>query len=97
MNLSISQTELDAISFAISQIEGDIESADDDFAHYASVHLNALYGICEKYKKAMQKDANFRLAKKIVKKYNQNLSDSEVSRLARKVVNKDWHERSSKK
>ena len=88
MNLSISQTELDAISFAINQIEGDIESADDDFAHDASVHLNALYGICEKYKKARQKDANFRLAKKIVKKNNTNLSGSEVSRLARKVLKK---------
>lgn len=88
MNLSISQTELDAICFAINQIEGDIESADDDFAHDASVHLNALYGICEKYKKARQKDAIFRLAKKSVKNNNKNLSDSEVSRLARLIVKK---------
>lgn len=95
MNLSISQTELDAICFAISKIEGDIESADDDFAHYASVHLNALYGICEKYKKAWHKDEIFRLAKESIKNNNQNLSDSEVSRLARKVVK--LHESLSKK
>ncbi|MBO5539620.1 MAG: hypothetical protein J5980_01595 [Muribaculaceae bacterium] len=88
MNLSISQTELDAICFAISQIEGEIESADDDFVHDASVHLNALYGICKKYKKARQKDEIFRLAKKSVKNYNKNLSDSEVSRLARLIVKK---------
>lgn len=53
MNVSISQKEYDAINFAICQIEGAVEGADDEeYIKSANEALSALYSLIYKYKKA---------------------------------------------
>lgn len=86
MNVTITIDEFDAICFAVNQIETEIESADDDFAHDASVHLDNLYNVCAKYKAARSKNEELNMARRYVRTQKPNAPKSEVEKLARMTI-----------
>ena len=55
MNISVTQREFEAILFATSQVEGDLEAAtNEDYIKDAKGYLNNLYSLCRKYKNEYQ-------------------------------------------
>lgn len=55
MNISVTQREFEAILFATSQVEGDLEAAmNEDYIKDAKGYLNNLYSLCRKYKNECQ-------------------------------------------
>lgn len=52
MRVTITEDEFEAICFAEDLINTNIESADDDFAHDASVHCNCLLNLIAKLRGA---------------------------------------------
>ena len=56
MRVTITEDEFEAICFAEDLVNTYVESADDDFAHDASIHLNFLLNLIAKLRDARAKD-----------------------------------------
>lgn len=91
MTITITQEEYDAISFAASQIETEIEAASDEgFINDASNSQGALYRIMEKYKKARYKAREFQEVRAVVAEKNRGkcLRARDIDAMARKLLRK---------
>jgi len=87
MTITITAKEYDALQFAITQIETDLEAASDEqYCKDASNCLDALYNINEKYHRARQKANYFQMARAEVSKHNRNLRPRDVDKLTRKFI-----------
>ena len=86
MTITITHKEYEAISFAATQLESEIESAvDENFLNNAENSLSDLYRIMEKYKKARYKAREFQNVRRIVAEKNKGrcLIPREIDKLAR--------------
>ena len=91
MTITITQEEYDAISFAITQIETEIEGASDEvFINDASNSQSALYRIMEKYIKARYKAREFQEVRAVVAEKNRGkcLRARDIDAMARKLLRK---------
>ncbi len=91
ITITITQEEYEAISFAATQLESEIESAlDENFLNNAENSLSALYRIMEKYKKARYKAREFQEVRAVVAERNRGrcLRPRDIDALARKVLRK---------
>lgn len=88
MNISITKKEFDAICFAITQIETEIEAADDPFANDAGEQLDYLSNIVQKYKTARDKARNLNMAKSYIMLQRKDLSKIDAEKMARKLIKK---------
>lgn len=91
MTITITQVEYEAISFAINQIESEVEAASNKaFIKDANNAQSALYNIMEKYKKARYKASEFQEVRAIVAERNRErcLRPRDIDALARKVLRK---------
>ena len=91
MTITITQEEYEAISFATTQIETEIEGASDEaFIEDASKAQSALYRIMEKYKKARYKAREFQEVRAVVAERNRGRCPRprDIDALARKVLRK---------
>ena len=89
MTITITEKEYDAISFAIGQVEGAAEAAtDEEYLADAEVHLEALYAVMDKYKKARQKANEFQYVRAEVARRNRNkgLRPRDIDKLTRQVI-----------
>lgn len=89
MTITITQEEYEAISFATTQIETEIEGASNEtFIEDASKAQSALYRIMEKYKKARYKAREFQEVRAIVAERNRgrNLRARDIDTLVRKIL-----------
>lgn len=83
--------EYEAISFAINQIESEVEAASNKaFIEDANKAQSALYNIMEKYKKERDKASEFQVVRKLVavSKEGRCLKPREIDALARKLLRK---------
>lgn len=81
MNISVTQREFEAILFATSQVEGDLEAAtNEDYIKDAKGYLNNLYSLCRKYKNECQIMGLIAEAKK----QGNRITRSEARRLLKK-------------
>ena len=79
--------EYEAVSFAINQLENEIEGASDEiFIRDASLHIQALYGMMNKYKKQRQKALEFQSIRAEVSKIYDFLTAPEIDRLTREAI-----------
>lgn len=91
MTITISEKEYDAISFAVNQIETEIEGASDEgYLEDACRHQSALYRIMDKYKKARRKAMEFQMARAVVAEKNRGrcLRSRDIDAMTRKVLRK---------
>lgn len=91
MTITITQEEYDAISFATSQIETEIEGASDEgFLGDACKYQSALYRIMGKYKKARYKARMFQEVRAVVAEKNRGkcLRARDIDAMARKLLRK---------
>lgn len=91
MTITITEEEYNAISFAITQIETEIEGANDEtFINDASNSQSALYRIMEKYKKARYKAREFQEVRAVVSEKNRGhcLRARDIDAMARKLLRK---------
>lgn len=87
MTITITNKEYEAISFAATQLESEIESAiNENFLNNAENSLSDLCSIMEKYKKAHYKAREFQDVRRIVAEKNKGrcLIPREIDKLARK-------------
>ena len=87
MTITITNKEYEAISFAATQLESEIESAvDENFLNNAENSLSDLYRIMEKYKIARYKANEFQHIRRIVAEKNKGrcLIPREIDKLAHK-------------
>lgn len=91
MTITISEKEYDAICFAVSQIETEIEGASDEgYLEDACRHQSALYRIMDKYKKARSKAMEFQCVRAVVAEKNRGrcLRPRDIDAMARKLLRK---------
>jgi hypothetical protein len=88
MRITITSEELDAVSFAIDQIETLIEASDDEYADDASKILHSLYGIMKKYKSAKAKCDDLNDIKKYIRSQDGRLPKKDIEKLARKIISR---------
>ena len=87
MTITLTEKEYDAISFAICQVETELEAAtDEEYLAEAKTYVSALYDIMEKYKKAYQKAKYFQMVRAEVSKRNRNLRPRDIDKLTRQVI-----------
>ena len=87
MNINITKSEFEAVSSAIDFIETGLEAADQKVADAHADLIRDLYSICEKFKKAREKEAAIRVAEKVVRKESKRqLTRNEIRKFARKIV-----------
>lgn len=89
MQITITQVEYEAISFAISQIRTEIEGASNEvFIKDACNYQSALYRIVEKYRKARYKAIEFQEVRAMVAEKNRNLclGARDVDKIARSLL-----------
>ena len=86
MRITITEAEFEAISFAEDLINTTIESADDDFAHDASVHCNCLLNLIEKLSAARAKESKLASLYQIAKKMYPDENPNTWRKLARKSL-----------
>lgn len=87
MTITITNKEYEAISFAATQLESEIESAiNENFLNNAENSLSDLYRIMEKYKKARYKAREYQDVRRIVAEKNKGrcLIPREIDKLAHK-------------
>lgn len=87
MNISLTESEYDAISFALSQIATEIEaSSDDSFTIEAGEAINQLSSIQDKYREAKRKSEIFYAIRAKFKERFPEASSSTLGKLARKAI-----------
>lgn len=87
MNLTVNKKEYDAISFAIGQVEEEVESAiDETFIKDAKICLKHLYEIMEKYKKGKERLKRFKVIRAMVSNRNKGLSPKDIDKLTRQII-----------
>lgn len=89
MTITITEKEYDAVSFAINQIQSEVEGANDEiFLDDAYRHQSALYSIMEKYKKARYKAREFQAVRAEVSRRNRNrgLRPRDIDVLTRRLL-----------
>lgn len=89
MTITITEEEYEAISFATTQLESEIESAlDENFLNNAKNSLIALYRIIEKYKKARYKAREFQGVRALVAEKNRGncLRARDIDAMTRKFI-----------
>ena len=90
MRVSITEREYGAISFAINQIQTEIEAASDEgFLEDACRYQSDLYQIMVKYKKARYKAREFQQVRAFVAEKNRgHLRPRDIDKMARKLLKK---------
>lgn len=89
MNISLTESEYDAISFAWSQIVTEIEaSSDDSFTIEAGEAINLLSSIQDKYREAKRKSEIFYAVRAKFKEHFPEASSSTLGKMARKAIKK---------
>ena len=87
MNIYLTESEYDAISFAWSQIATEIEaSSDDSFTIEAGEAINQLSSIQDKYREAKRKSELFYEVRAKFKERFPEASSSTLGKLARKAI-----------
>lgn len=87
MNIYLTESEYDAISFARSQIETEIEaSSDDSFTIEAGEAISQLSSIQDKYREAKRKSEIFYAVRAKFKERFPETSSSTLGKLARKAI-----------
>lgn len=87
MTITITEKENDAISFAICQVENELEAAtDEEYVEEANAQISALYNIMEKYRKAWKKAKYFQMVRAEVSKRNRHLRPRDIDKLTRKIM-----------
>ncbi len=87
MQITITQKEYEAISFARSEIQSLIEAADDkEYLKSATDAESQLYSILDKFKKAKSKNNTLKIIKKEVKKQCPHISDNIAMKHARQIL-----------
>lgn len=87
MNISLTESEYDAISFVLSQIATEIEaSSDDSFTIEAGEAINQLSSIQDKYREAKRKSEIFYAIRAKFKERFPEASSSTLGKLARKAI-----------
>lgn len=87
MNIYLTESEYDAISFARSQIETEIEaSSDDSFTIEAGEAIRQLSSIQDKYRAAKSKSELFYAVRTKFKERFPEASSSTLGKLARKAI-----------
>lgn len=87
MNIYITESEYDAISFAWSQIVTEIEaSSDDSFTIEAGEAISQLSSIQDKYRAAKRKSEIFNAVRAKFKERFPEASSSTLGKLARKAI-----------
>lgn len=87
MNIYLTESEYDAISFARSQIETEIEaSSDDSFTIEAGEAISQLSSIQDKYRAAKSKSELFYAVRAKLKERFPEASSSTLGKLARKAI-----------
>lgn len=87
MNIYLTESEYDAISFARSQIETEIEAcSDDSFSIEASEAISQLCSIQDKYREAKRKSEIFYAVRAKFKERFPEASSSTLGKLARKAI-----------
>ena len=82
MTITVTKKEYDAISFAICQVENELESAEyEEYVEEAKAHISALYNIMEKYRKAWEKAKYFQMVRAEVSKRNRHLRPRDIDKL----------------
>ena len=87
MNIYLTESEYDAISFAWSQIETEIEaSSDDSFTSEAAEAISQLSSIQDKYREAKRKSEIFYAVRaKIKERFPSSSTLGKLARIAIKV------------
>ena len=91
MTITVTEKEYDAISFALNQVEAELEAATDEgYIAAAETHIKALYDVMEKYKKAREKANYFQMVRAEVSRRNRNcgLRPRDIDALTRKLIKK---------
>lgn len=87
MNIYLTESEYDAISFAWAQITTDVEaSSDDSFTIEAGEAISQLSSIQEKYREAKRKSEIFYAVRAKFKEGFPEASPSTLGKLARKAI-----------
>lgn len=87
MNIYLTESEYDAISFAWSQITTEIEGcSDDSFVIEAGEAISQLSSIRDKYRKAKRKRELFHAVRAKFKEGFPEASPSTLGKLARKAI-----------
>lgn len=89
MTITITEKEYRAISFALNQLQTEVEAASDkDFLDMANEATLAIYNVQKKYREARNKVRYFRLVRAMVKRENRNrkLSRQDIDKMTRQVI-----------
>lgn len=87
MNIYLTESEYDAISFAWSQISTEIEGcSDDNFVFEAGEAISQLSSIQDKYREAKRKSEIFYAVRAKLKVRFPEVSSSTLGKLARKAI-----------
>lgn len=87
MNINITESEYNAISFAWSQITSEVEAcSDDSFTIEASEAISQLSSIQDKYREAKRKSELFYAIRAKFKERFPEASSSTLGKLARKAI-----------
>lgn len=89
MTITITHKEYEAIQFAISQVETDLEAAtNEQYCEDTNECLNALYRVIEKYHKARYKTNYFQSVRAEVSRRNRNMRPRDIDKLTRRLIKK---------
>lgn len=89
MNISITNKEFEAISFAICQVESALESSEnEEWSSEAIKCINLLYEVCNKFKRSKAKADELNKARRFVRSRNHDLSPCDLNKMARAVLKK---------
>lgn len=89
MNISITNKEFHAIYDILDQVETDYSAASDpDYLNTMGETIDHVNNVLRKYKKACQKDAEFKQARFYVAERNPHLSPREIDKMTRKLIRK---------
>lgn len=91
MTITITEKEYDAISFALGQLQSEIEAASDEgFLDMAEKATEEIYKVQEKYRKARMKANYFQSVRAEVSRYNRNrgLRARDIDKITRQVIKK---------
>lgn len=86
MRVTISQEEFEAICFAEDLVNASIEAADDNYAHYASVHCYHLLSLIARLRDANHEDQELNNLYRLAKEMYPNKSPAIWKKLARKSL-----------
>ena len=89
MTITITEKEYNAISFALTQVQTEIEGGcDDKFLADAEEYCKSLYNIMEKYKKARYKAREFQCARALIVERSRGkcLRAGDIDKIARSFL-----------